>query len=408
MGFKKMRTKFLTSRTIRSTVARFMEEFDEYHWSIAWGSDLDELDLLLKNKRKIRSVSFGLAFSHTDPALVRKLIGVNGAFVVPHFPGGTYHPKLYCFRSGDRAAAVVGSANFTHGGLGRNLEAGLSLLGDANDSTFAKMFDFIERNSTHSKPVTDELADAYAASCNRTRQFPTRPRDPLKDIDARAVQSLTSPLISMSWPDYARAVDKSKHHDVSKSLELLRTVQHWLSSVPSFSDLEEPKRKAIAGIPSKDQRVSGGEMDNEWGWFGSMRGMGDFANRIIQNDENLSSALDRIPRYGEVKREEYEQFCQFFVAAFAKSERVGGVPTASRLLAMKRPDTFLCVCKPNISRASKSMGFARTTLDLENYWERVVEVIRSSEWYNSPRPSGGASRLWDNRAAMLDTIFYEG
>lgn len=402
-----MRTKFLTSRTIRSAVIGFMEEFDEYHWSVAWGSDVPEGDLLVKNRHKIKSVSFGLAFGQTEAALVRKLIGVKGTFVVTRFPGGIYHPKLYCFRSGDRAAAVIGSANFTHGGLGKNLEAGVSLLGEAEDPTFVEMFDFVKRYSVHSKAITKELADAYEASCNRMSRFPARPRDPLDGLDGRAVKSLTSPLIFMSWSEYVKKVDKSKHHEVSKSLELLRTVQHWLSAVQSFSDLDERQRKAIAGILTEGQRGGDEEFNKEWGWFGSMRGMGDFANRVIANDENLSSALDNIPRYGEVKREEYEQFCQHFKAAFRNSARVGGVPTASRLLAMKRPDTFLCVCRPNQRLASESMGFAPSALSLENYWERVVEVIRSSEWFNSPRPGNKQSHLWDNRAAMLDTIFFE-
>jgi hypothetical protein len=73
-------------------------------------------------------------------------------------------------------------------------------------------------------------------------------------------------------------------------------------------------------------------------------------------------------------------------------------------LSLKRPDTLLCLCKPNIGGAAKQVGFAPSTLALNNYWDKVVEVLRASEWYAAPRPTGADAVLWDNRAAMLDTI----
>lgn len=73
---------------------------------------------------------------------------------------------------------------------------------------------------------------------------------------------------------------------------------------------------------------------------------------------------------------------------------------------MKRPDIFLCVCKPNKAGVSDAMGFAPSTLDLENYWERVVETVRLSDWYNAPRPANKNREIWDNRVAMLDAIYY--
>lgn len=137
-----------------------------------------------------------------------------------------------------------------------------------------------------------------------------------------------------------------------------------------------------------------------------MKGMGDFANRIDQNDPYLAQAIDIIPRHGEVTRTQYEDFVPNFLRAFENSARKGSYRTASRLLAMKRPDTFLCVCGPNIDAASDTMGFAKS-LTLENYWERVVETIRLAEWYNAPQPSNRDRELWNFRAAMLDAIFYQ-
>lgn len=137
-----------------------------------------------------------------------------------------------------------------------------------------------------------------------------------------------------------------------------------------------------------------------------MRGAGDFANRIAENDEALARAVDGIPRSGEVTHDRNERFCKAFAEAFANSDRTGGVATASRLLAMKRPDTFICISKPNRESAAEAMAFSRKNLRLEDYWEQVVEPIRNSQWFNSPKPDGQDGELWEARAAMLDAIFY--
>ncbi|UCF76137.1 MAG: hypothetical protein JSU71_02130 [Betaproteobacteria bacterium] len=74
---------------------------------------------------------------------------------------------------------------------------------------------------------------------------------------------------------------------------------------------------------------------------------------------------------------------------------------------MKRPDTFVCISKPNETEASARMGFSRTTLNLQNYWDKVVEVLRLAEWYNADKPDDAKEgELWENRAAILDAILY--
>ena len=400
-----MNGEFLTGSAIRDAIERFMDSYDEYHWAVAWGSETPTSKALLAHKAKFRSVTIGVAFAQTDPRLVDALVDIPGAFLATDFSGGTYHPKLYCFRAGDNAAAVIGSANFTNGGLGPNLEAAIALTGTIAEPAFADMFKFLRDAARHHRPVTAALAASYQASCKRFARMPRPPRDPLATMDRAQTRSLSSPLTNLSWRDFRDAVHDSAHHDVDQSLELLAIAQRWLVSVRSFSQLTAPQRKAIAGIIGDYQKTDP-ELDRDWGWFGSMKGAGDFANRIDANDRNLARAVDAIPMRGEVTRADYDRFCTEFIRAFSQSSRQGGVATASRLLALKRPDTFLCLCKPNIAGAAEQMGFAPSTLALDNYWDKVVEVLRASDWYAAPRPAGADAALWDNRAAMLDTIFY--
>lgn len=400
-----MQIKFLSAIATKNEVNRFMSKYDEYYWAVAWGSNTTEADTLLANASKFRTVMFGIAFNQTDPDLIDRLIGVDGAYVVSRFSGGTFHPKIYCFRSGDSAAAIIGSANFTNGGLVRNLEAAISIAGSANDPIFQSIFAFLNESMKFGCDVTEDLAAAYRASCKRANRLPKPPRDPLVGFDKQRVRGLTSPITKRTWDEFAKSVRETKHHNVTESLELLRISQRWLAGVGSFAELKTPQRKAIAGILGENQKTDE-ELKHGWGWFGSMTAMGDFARLVGLNDKHLARAIDSIPRLGEVTEDHYNRFCLHFARAFNKSSRSGGVPTASRLLAMARPDTFLCVCSPNIAEASKAMGFAKTTLTLENYWNRIVEVIRSSDWYRSSRPSGPVAAIWDYRAAMLDAIFY--
>ncbi|WP_414815734.1 phospholipase D family protein [Rhizobium sp. IY2] len=396
-----MNVEFLEANAIRLRLRRYMEEYDEFHWAVAWGSHPGMAKRLFTHRSKFRNVTFGVAFSQTDPDVVDALVGVANGYVATKFAGGTYHPKIYSFRTGRRVAAVVGSANFTGGGLGANLEAAVALTGTMDDPALSDIIAFARTSAGYGRQVTQPYADAYRASCVRAGRLPKAPRDPVPEGRVGAAAA----IMKMDWDEYVRRVRASRHHDMARSLELIAIARRWFATEASFARFSPEQRKAVAGILGEYQKV-GPDLDREWGWFGSMRGAGDFANRIEQNDRSLSKALDSIPSGGEVTRAQYERFCRLFRQAFARSSRTGGVPTATRLLSMKRPDTFLCVCKPNIVQAAKELGFARTTLDLDNYWERVVEPISLSTWYNADKPDHPDGELWEARAAMLDTLFY--
>ena len=295
--------------------------------------------------------------------------------------------------------------------LEKNFEAATLLTGTIQDTALAELLAFADASAEYGEPVTRQYADGYRLAWKRATRMPKPPRDPNIPKSRSRMPSASSPLISMTWSEFVAELDRSRNHDVQRSLELLRVAQTWFPSVASFRELERLQRKAIAGVLGEGQKLGDGEyqsvdLNREWGWFGSMRGMGDFANRIEENDTYLARAIDSIPQKGEVTRDHYDRFSRLFVKAFRNSHRTGGVPTASRLLAMKRPDVFLCISDPNLTQAAERMGFAKSTLSLENYWERVIEVIQASDWYNVEKPEDGYGPLWECRAAMLDAILY--
>lgn len=403
-----MKIEFLNAKTTSEAIRKLMRDHDEFHWAVAWGTTNDLTQEMLRATNKFRNVTFGVAFSQTDPDVIDALVGVKHARVATKFHGGTYHPKVYCFRSKTKAAAVVGSANFTRGGLDKNHEAAVLIKGDPNDPFFRDLLNFAAESAGYGETITKDFAATYRLSHQRASRMPKPPRDPLANLTAPQRKALQSQILSLSWNQYVGAVySSSALHDPAESLQLLRIAQKWFAAVPSFSDLSAAQRKAVAGVIGERQKTDK-ELKRDWGWFGSMKGAGDFANRIDENDQYLAKAVNSIPQKGEVLKEHYDRFLELFAKAFANSERGGQVPTASRLLAMKRPDTFLCVCSPNREEAARQLGFSKSTLKLDDYWEKVVEPIRLSEWYNEEKPAGKHGDLWESRVAMLDTIFYIG
>lgn len=210
----------------------------------------------------------------------------------------------------------------------------------------------------------------------------------------------------MSWANYVKKVKAEHFNRFEKRLAVLRKCQQLIYGVTSFGDLSPIEWKAIAGVIGENQKRGTDLEKYDWGWFGSMKGMGDFKNRVSEQDKNLTAALDSIPRHGYVSKENYKYFCEKFLLSFQYSEKTGSYATATRRLAMKRPDLFVCISKPNIDGIAKGLGFAKSTLTLDNYWERVIEPIRVSRWFNASRPDGKDAELWDARVAMLDAIFY--
>ena len=77
-------------------------------------------------------------------------------------------------------------------------------------------------------------------------------------------------------------------------------------------------RKAIAGIIGKKEKAGTQLESYDWGWFGSMVGAGVFRNRISENDDDLSLALDHIPTTGDVSEDDYNAFINCFQKAFKK------------------------------------------------------------------------------------------
>ena len=179
---------------------------------------------------------------------------------------------------------------------------------------------------------------------------------------------------------------------------MLEAVRKVFDATPHFNDMPPQVRLGIAGLESKF-------LPNPK-WFGSMTGAGTFYKLVNNREPAFSIALDAIPRTGAVTKVDYNRYIAEYLKAYPNGR--DGLGTATRLLSMKRPDTFLCVDAANLKALSKDVGMKRPDkLDYERYWDEVVLRLMDSPWWQSPEPTSLKERAaWRGRAAMLDAIFY--
>lgn len=400
-----MQVSLLDAKSTARRLSALIQKHDRIFIAVAWGGITSVADTLLANKAKFESVLLGVDFCATDPDLIDRLVDVPNAFVTKKRPG-CFHPKIFYFESGNTAEAIVGSANFTKGGLGLNLEAGVHIRGAVEDPFFRQVRDQLDRYHALCLPITQPLADSYRRQYRAAGGSP-RPNNPVLPGEGKHWTSFNSALATMSWKEFAKQARQDLHQDYKKRLRLLRAIQQIFARTPSFTDLSTTEAKGVAGVLGHVEAEGAGLDDLDWGWFGSMGGAGTFAKLIGMEDPKLASALDAIPTRGNVTEAQFDNYVAALTAAFSQSSRTARLPPATRLLAMKRPDFFVCVNGGNTARLAAALAFAPTTIKLENYWERVIEPIQQAPWYNARRPTGREMELWDVRVAMLDAIYYQ-
>jgi HKD family nuclease len=140
-----MNTTFLSGIDIRKEMERLAGRSDEIHIAVAWGTTHPLVDLLLENRTRLRRFLVGTHFYQTEPALLERLRDLPAAGRVMEAGGqGVFHPKVYVFFTGDKASAIIGSANLTSGAMSRNTEACLLLEGSRRDPVIAELLAFID------------------------------------------------------------------------------------------------------------------------------------------------------------------------------------------------------------------------------------------------------------------------
>lgn len=390
--------KLITDRTkLARELTRCIANHDRLSFAVAWATRTKVYDTLLARRDAIESGVIGTHFYQTDPQVLDDFSD-DGRVRFVLQPSGVFHPKIFLFRSGRRFDAFVGSANLTHGAMSRNSEAVIHLSQDDEGAVSVRdeLAEAIRTYRGMGRKVQDEDVDVYRAAYKRMR----RSRERLDGTygSARSTSPLESEVMRMSWKQYIAEIRDAGDDHLRNRIALLKDIRTQFQRTPRFEDMDVDVRAMIAGLPNS--------RTGSQGYFGSMRGDGYFHKAVKSSPAGISAALDCIPLEEPVTRQHYDRFVELFAPAVAGERQRPGV--ASRLLAMKRPDLFVCISKRNRTALARDFSIAASRIDFDLYWSAIAERIRDARWWSHPQPSLGRElEIWRGRSAMLDAIFYQ-
>lgn len=382
---------------LEKLISRLVSSHSQINFAVAWASSgTSAFEKIAQHRESVRSGVIGTHFYQTHPDVLDEFVGCkNIRFVLQ--PQGIFHPKVYSFETDASWEILIGSANLTQGAFTKNSEVMLHFTNeDAASPIWEQVKVLMSGYWEAGEVVTQETAASY-------RDLWKAQQPALRRVSANYGDSgkfkppVHTEIMSMPWAKFFSAVKADPHHGFSERCDLLVLVQSAFRDTAEFSDMPLGVRKTIAGLPN--------DYNDHWAWFGSMRGAGYYHQAVNNNDPHISKALSQIPLDGGVTERHYQSFIQEFVRAFPKGG--DGVGVASRLLAMKRPDYFVCIDAKNRTELCKDFEITQFGMNYDRYWNEVICPIMDSVWWNTPVPANESQmRVWGGRAAMLDALFY--
>lgn len=400
-----MDVRFLSREQTQSTLVGLVESCESMQWAVAWATENAAFEKAMKHSEKFKHFVVGTHLFQTHPNVLERAAALKSAAVVPP-TGDLFHPKVYLFRNGRRIRGVVGSPNLTHAAMSRNVEASVLLDGTDGDTALVELWGFVADAWKKAEAITPAFLyryrhqfEAKAVAREELTKF-ADVRQPTKRNTKRAPHD-------MSWADYLVQVRSSAHpsaHLFKERLQVLKNARALFATGKPYAKWDEDDRKLVAGTLGRRKSQQPGV---DYGLFGSMGASGTFASLVIRHPAGLSDALSCIPLLGVVTQGDYDRYCETFVGAFDQDGHIGGLPPATRLLAMKRPDVFVCVDSANRRDLCANFGVSYSTMDLGNYWQRIIEPMHGDAWWRHPQPRKSAdAEIWLGRAALLDAIYY--
>ena len=401
--------KLITTATeLENEFRRLTNQYDNFYWATAWASSGSKLfNDLMANKHKIKKIVVGIHFYQTHPDFIEAFLNDDYVRFIQQ-PEGTFHPKLYLFSNNiDKWELIIGSANFTLEAFSRNTEASILISNNDDNAldTYQNAMTLVEQTFTEGKTFQKEDLEQYRTFWHYQRQKIKSLSGQYGSKDRKPKPVHEVKIMARSWDDFVKKVRNDPTHGLNHRLRVIDIAKELFASVKHFSDLTADQRKFIAGIPN-NLNTKGAE---NWAFFGNMKGSGVFANRINKNDINISNALDYIPNEGNITKGQYDNFITEFKKAFigTRLENARNL-AATRLLCMKRPDTFVCYSGGNRSALCKDFGIIQFQMDYERYWDDIIERIYDSIWWQNPNPKNNTEiKVCNASAALLDSLYYE-
>ena len=392
--------KYLIDATaLNAEFSRLMNQYDKYHWMVAWaGKPFPLTTELSKNTNKIRKIVVGLHFYQTHPDFIEQFMGYKEMKFMT-ISAGTFHPKVYLFSSSpEKWEAIIGSANFTNAAFSANNEAGILITSENADK---EMYNQIKKSIAdawdQAKHFDKDLLKDYYRSWERN-QSKLKALSRLENKQKPGTPYFSIPIVATTWSEYIKRINDQKKAQIQERIKVLDFVQQYFQENQKFADMDITIQQRIAGYKWANQSA-------DFRLFGNMNNAGKLKQVINNKPGLIGKAIDIIPLSGEVTKQHYEKFVELFQKAVDGGNKYR---SATRLLAMKRPDVFFAISTGNNQLLAddfqiKSVG----TMNLERYWDEVVERIQSSHWYQFPKPKNAIEqKIAAYRVAFMDVLYY--
>jgi HKD family nuclease len=380
--------------------ALFVSACDRYkHISFvtAWAGVHPVIDTLYKNSHKIKMSVVGLHFYQTSPQFIIRFSKSLDIQYIKRMTTDVFHPKVYLFYNNENEwEAIVGSSNLTGGGFSRNVECNVHMSSniDTKDN-YNSIKQLIADSWVKSEPIGDFLNE-YIKKHQNLKLDIQKLKKPLDQV-----------LTGITWREY---IDRLILNDgdgfdinterIQTRLTILRKSEDLFSKM-KLKEFNDEYPLAIAGLISEYDGVE------DWRLFATTRPNGRFFQLFKTNlgKTGISDALDNIPLKGDVTKKQFDKY----VSEMRKVTGLDDIKTiATRFLAMKRPDIFVCLSSQN-KEILDLLGVGKKNIKLDEYWDLVITKIQNSTWYNVDSESIPKNQLeiFKYRAAMLDALYYK-
>lgn len=378
--------------TIFTSAAR---SADELWIASAWATEGTTVASALWSARAcLTALAVGLDFHQTDPRFLRKF---RAYARVHEVADGTYHPKVYVFRRGVTFEAIVGSSNFTRGGFGSNLESNLHVRGSIRQKLFTDLTAFVMRLADGGRQMLGRDLTAYEREHARKQRLVKAAKQYKGSL--KTAPDADVPL-HLPWRAFVTRLFAQQR----RSGHALLPTRESMGYVGVIEEIQKifKRRRRLAAMTLVDRKKVAG-LVNPFTYFGSMKGAGRFMAYVHTSPARLDRALDRIPERGPVTWDHVDGFRRALPRPGMSTPAVG-----TRLLAMKRPDLFICIDSANRANLSEAFGIPQARLNTyEGYWE-LLQILWRCPWFKAPRPKGRDARIWAARVALVDAFYYSG
>lgn len=395
----------LDSKATSDKLVELLDEHSSVSFAVAWATlSPNFFKELQNNKSKIQKSVIGTHGYSTDPRVLdwcldeKPFIG----FIFDRTKNKRnpiFHPKIYVFKSPRKWDVLIGSANLTEGGLKNNTELVLHVGSDEFPSSSLlqnslKVIDEYWKLSTK-RDITRTQVAAYRRKHEKEKQKQYR-------VETLIPELKIPELLSWEWSEF---YDKVKRDEFYKHrLALLSQARKIFQSHKNFIDIDPENRKVLAGTVTKPKH-------DDWrninvSCFGPT-GSSIFAGLIDRENVHVFRAIDCIPISRKVTRSDFMNYVDEIKKGFGDNQH--GLGHVARLLAIKRPDTFVPFngpVKPGIHEDLDLKPRMKGT-HYERYWDEVLAKIKQAKWYKSQQPKNETERnVWRFRVAMLDAVYY--